>query len=688
MYRLDDDFRILTSWVTHMYLNRTALVALLAFATFTPSATSVISAKRSLQTAEMKSAPERVAADTPRETPGGATFKVPAGWAIVTGKDMVILEPPETNTHIAIVDSQAPDAKAAVEAAWAAYKPGAKRPLKLVTPRPAREGWDERQVFDYETSPNERAVAQAVALRAGKEWTVIILDGTEPTVEKRSAPIGLVFESLRPKGYQRESFAGRKAQPLDAAHIAQLKEFVETAMQELGIPGVSIALIDGGKIVYEGGFGVRELGKPEPVDENTLFMAASNTKGMTTLLLAELVDEKKLKWDQPVIEVYPGFKLGNPETTKKVLVKNLICACTGLPRQDLEWLFEFNNATPESELALLGTMQPTSKFGEVFQYSNLMAAAAGYIGAHLVYPNKELGAAYDEAMQKKIFDPLGMRSTTFDYARALASNHASPHGDDIDGKPAVASMAINYSIYPARPAGAVWTSAHDLIRYVQDELTLGKLPDGTQLVSAENLLMRRAPQISLGEDASYGMGLVVDRTYGVPVVSHGGSMSGFKSNFYFLPDSGIGAVLLTNSDTGSMLTGPFRRRLLEVVFDGKLEAAGDVASHAATYKAELAKARERLVVPAAAALAAGLAKRYSSKELGELSVLTQDGVTTFDVGEWKSTVASRKNDDGSISFITIDPGTDGFEFVVGERGGKRVLIIRDGQHEYVFTEAA
>jgi hypothetical protein len=113
-----------------------------------------------------------------------------------------------------------------------------------------------------------------------------------------------------------------------------------------------------------------------------------------------------------------------------------------------------------------------------------------------------------------------------------------------------------------------------------------------------------------------------------------------------------------------------------------------VASHAATYKASLAKERERLVVPAAPALVSGLAKRYSSKELGELAVLNQGGVTTFDFGEWKSKVASRKNDDGTISFITIDPTNSGFEFVVGERSGKRVLIIRDGQHEYVFTETA
>src|SRR6476646_1035280 len=492
-----------------MLLSRTILLAFLAF-TAAPAPDFAANPPTPGQASETRSAPERVAADTPRVTPGGATFMVPSGWWIVTGKNLVILEPPETDTHIAIVDSQAADARAAIAGGWAAYKPDSKRPIKLVRPIPAREGWDDRQVFDYETSPNERAVVQAVALRAGSRWTAVILDGSEPTVEKRAAPVGLVFESLRPKGYKRETFAGRKAQPLDAAHIAQIKSFVETSMQELGIPGVSIALVDGGKVVYEGGFGVRELGKPERVDENTLFMAASNTKGMTTLLRSELVDEKKLRWDQPVIEVYPSFKLGDPETTKKVLVKNLICACTGLPRQDLEWLFEYKHATPASELALLGTMQPTSKFGEVFQYSNLMAAAAGYVGAHLVYPDKELGAAYDPAVQVKIFDPLGMKSTTFDMAKALRGDHASPHGNDVDGKPSVANIAFDYSVMPHRPAGGVWTSANDLIRYVQLELAQGKLPNGKQLVSVESLLERRKPQISTGQDSAYGMGLSVE----------------------------------------------------------------------------------------------------------------------------------------------------------------------------------
>ena len=638
---------------------------------------------------EVRSKAEVVSADTAKVSPAGARFTVPKGWSIETGKDLDVLTPPETDTRVAIFDAGgAADAKAAVTGAWTALKGGQTHPVKIVTPRPAREGWDERQVFDYETSPNERAVIQAVALRAGTAWTVFLIDGTDPTVEKRAAPLSLVYQGLRPKGYQKESFAGRQAHPLDAARIAQLSEFVRNSMKLLGIPGVGMALVDHDKVVFAGGFGVRELGKPDQVDENTLFMAASNTKGMTTLLLAELVDKGKLRWDEPAIEAYPPFKLGNAQTTKQVLVKNLICACTGLPRQDLEWLFDFKNATPESEMKLLGTMQPTSKFGEVFQYSNLMATAAGYIGGHLSYPNAELGAAYDKAMQTMVFDPLKMRVTTFDYAKALAGDHASPHGDDVDGKPAVASMDLNYSIYPARPAGGAWTSSGDLIRYVQLEMDKGKLPDGEQLVSADNLLARRAPQIALGEDATYGMGLEVSTKYGVPVVSHGGSMGGFKSNWYLLPDSQIGAVILTNADNGEMLLGPFSRRLLELVFDGKPEAEGDVAAEAAQYKAELAKERERLVVPAAPDLAAKLARKYSSKELGELDLRSENGKTVFDFGEWKSEVASRKNDDGSISFITIDPTNSGFEFVVGEKDGKRTLTIRDGQHEYVFTEAA
>ncbi len=248
-------------------------------------------------------------------------------------------------------------------------------------------------------------------------------------------------------------------------------------------------------------------------------------------------------------------------------------------------------------------------------------------------------------------------------------------------------MALNYSVIPLRPAGGVWTSAHELMKYVELELLRGELPGGKRYISAENILARRIPQVSVGEDAIYGMGLQVDKTWGVPVVHHGGSLFGYKSDLLFLPEQGVGAVILTNSDTGGLLLRPFMRRVLEVVFDGRPEAVEDVASRAKAKNERIAKERERLVVPADAAAVAKLAPRYISPALGEITVKKQGSATVFDFGEWGSTVASRKNDDGTTSFITIDPSYDGFEFVVGERDGKRVLIIRDAQHEYIAVEA-
>jgi CubicO group peptidase (beta-lactamase class C family) len=491
---------------------------------------------------------------------------------------------------------------------------------------------------------------------------------------------------LRANGYQREMFGGRKAHPLDAERIALLKDFVRDVMQKFGIPGVGFALIDGGRVVFEGGLGVRAVGLPDPVDADTLFLAASNTKPITTLLLAILVDELRLRWDQPVTEVYPNFRLGDAETTRRVLVKHLLCACTGLPRQDFEWLFNYAKATPASSLASLAAMQPTSRFGEAYQYSNVMAAAAGYVAASVVNPGQELGSAYDAAMGSKVFGPLGMSRTTFDFAKATSGNFASPHGDDVDGNTTLAGMDKNYSMVPVRPAGGMWTSARDLAKYLQMELALGVLADGTRLVSQESLLERRKSQIQMGEDTAYGMGLVINTRDGIPVVHHGGSMFGYKSDMVFLPDHGIGAVILTNSDTGWNLIGLLRRRLLEVLFDGKPEAVEQAKAALAQRRASIAKHRERLIVPPDAAVVSKLAARYVSPALGELQVRAQDGATVFDFGTWRSAVASRRNDDGTTSLISINPTVGGFNFVVGKRDGKRALIIREAQHEHAFVE--
>jgi len=626
--------------------------------------------------------------DTPQVTVAGVTFVTPPGWSVSSDSTAISALAPEGDTHVVVLDEKASDAATAVSQAWATYKPGFSRPLRASVDIPDRDGWTAGKQFLYETSPNEKAVVVAGARRAGENWTVVILDGSEATVGKRGAQIGLIVGSLRPKDYQRESFAGRKPLPLTSERIESLRSFVEASMKKLDVPGAGFALIDQGKVVYEGGIGVKELGKPDRVDANTLFMAASNTKGMTTLLLAKLVDGKKLQWDEPVLKVYPSFKLADEIVTQQIEIKHLICACTGMPRQDLEWLFEYKKFKPESTFTLLSGMRPTSKFGEVFQYSNLMASAAGYIGAYVYEPVGEPGAAYDHAMESQIFGPLGMKNTTFDMEKAQHGDFASPHSDDIDGRTRLILMDQNYSVVPFRPAGGVWTSAHDMTQYALLELRRGKLADGRQFVSEESLLMRRKPQIPTGQDETYGMGLEVNNHWGIPIVHHGGSLFGYKSDWMILPDAGIGAVLLTNSDRGGALLSPLMRRLLEVVYDGKPEAVASVDTGMANYRTVIAKERARLTFPAAEQEASKLARHYVNAQLGNIKV-TKSGehiVFTWDGGE--SRMATRQNDDGTISFINADPPLSGFEFVRSEKDGKRALIVRDAQHEYVFVEVS
>ena len=628
---------------------------------------------------------ESLAADTPRATVAGNTFIAPVGWSIVVKGPATILEAPEGGSFIVLVDlpvKDTPDAEAAVAAAWAAYQPDTKRELKVTTPIADKDGWTDRKSYSYRTSPNEKRDVGADVRRANDVWTVTIYDMAQAVGGKRAAQVGLIYGKLLPKGRSRESFAGRKAHQLDDVRLGELRRFVERSMKLTGVPGVSLGVYQDGRMVLAEGFGVRELGKPAKVDADTRYMIASNTKALTTLMLAKLVEAKKLTWNAQAVSTLPSFKLGDTDVTNQVQIKHLICACTGMPRQDLEWLLEFDGVTPEKVMVVLGTMQPTSKFGELFQYSNVMAAAAGFIGGHMEYPDLDLGTGYDRAMQTMVFDPLGMKATTFEFP-AQKDNVATAHAPDVDGKPALAESRVNLSIVPVRPAGGAWSSANDLMKYVVMEIGEGKLPDGTQYISKDPLLARHAPQVAVGSDVTYGMGLFVSTQYGTPVVFHGGDMIGFHSDMMWLPEHGVGAVILTNGDPGWLIRSTFQRKLLEVLFDGNAEADGQIEAAARTFFDDLAAERKLMTVPADTAEAAKLAPRYTNAAVGDVLVSRQAAATFFDFGEWSSEVASRKNPDGTISFITIVPGFNGLEFVVGEK----TLTLRDAQHEYVYTAA-
>jgi CubicO group peptidase (beta-lactamase class C family) len=626
-------------------------------------------------------------APTPLSLADGATLTAPAGWALGHIADGVRLDWPDGGFSVAVVQSPAVDADVAVGDAWRALGAVDERGPDAVTAGSPGNGWSEHREYAYATVGNERTVRVARARRNGGAWSVIVARAGIELLERRLVDFRIIVETLRAQGCVVESFRGRAAHRLDACRLAELITFVDGARKSAGIPGVALALAQDGEVIFAGGLGVRALGGTDLINGDTRFLIASNTKALTTLLLATLVDEGRLRWDTPVKEAHPRFRLGSADTTKRVQIRHLVSAATGMPRRDLEWLFDFEERSVDDRLRLLASMEPTTGFGEVFQYNNLLAAAAGFIAAHTLQPGSELGAAYDEAMRARIFAPLGMRSATFSFADALGSNHATPHAWNADGDTAIGAMSLNRAIVAVRPAGGAWASARDLLRYVQLELDGGRLPDGTRLVSAASLLERRRPQVAVSECETYGMGLVTSTQWGTPVVHHGGVLFGFTSDMFWLPEHGVGGVLLTNANAGSLLLAPFLRRTVELLFDGAAEAAGDFSTALAAARAHSQKERARLTIPPDDVAVRALAARYRSDRLGGLAVRRLGRDVHFDFAGWSSAVASRDNPDGSVSFVTITPGCAGFELVVGARAGRRTLVIRDAQHEYCFVEA-
>jgi CubicO group peptidase (beta-lactamase class C family) len=616
-----------------------------------------------------------------------AQFTEPADWTKSSGADFTRFVAPEGNLDLSVVTvAGAADAKAAVEAAWARVQPGFTASPQLMTPVGPGNGWDERYSFSYETPPAAASVRAATALRVGSSWTILLIDGSIATYSKRSAAVSLLQQSLRPGGYAPENFAGKQAHRLTPEKVAALREFVTTSAEALGVPGVGLAFIDQGEVVWQGGVGVTALGSTDPVDEHTKFMIASNTKGMATLLLSILADDGRLDWNQRVVDLYPAFRLGSDEVTNSVLVRHLVCACTGLPRKDYAFILAEPGAPASDTFTQLAVTTPTSKFGELFQYNNLMASAAGYLGGYLSHPETELGAAFDRAMDERIFKPLGMRDTTFDFATGMAGNWAQPHGLGLDGKIAILSNDFNATVFPHRPAGGAFSTAADMARYVQLELSKGLGPDGMRIVSEENIVERRKRGVPVGENSWYGMGLFERVVAGVPVVTHGGTLQGYHSIFYALPDAGIGAVILTNADPGAAMLEPFLRRLLEVAYDARPEADTMIAAAVARQQGQVAARRGRLTLPGDPAVLAGLAPAYRSPEGLIVSISQRDGAAWLKAGFIEGPFATRKNADGSVSIVSSGAGLVGFDAQIGAEGDVRTLTVRDAQHDYVYRE--
>jgi CubicO group peptidase (beta-lactamase class C family) len=358
---------------------------------------------------------------------------------------------------------------------------------------------------------------------------------------------------------------------LTAAQQAAIDAFVADALVRYGVPGASVAVVAAGSTAYLRGFGVRALGDSRPVTPDTRFMIGSLTKGMTSLMMATLVDDGLLAWNARAVDVLPGFALSDPSTTPLIRVRDFLNHGSGVARHDAALAVEA--LRPLALIRSLTGIPVLSVPGTEFHYSNQMFAVGGFAAARAAgapQTDRGLAAGYAELMQRRVFEPVGMTRTTLDFDAALRdSDHAHPHAFD----PTVAKVrrfpvALERFAEPVAPAGAVWSTATDMARYAITELG-GVTPDGRRVVSASNLRETQTANTPIGDGTSYGLGwgIVEPALYhGKRVVTNSGGTNGFVTHILLLPDDAVGVVVLTNDVLADGFCATVREYIVETLF--------------------------------------------------------------------------------------------------------------------------
>ncbi len=363
-------------------------------------------------------------------------------------------------------------------------------------------------------------------------------------------------------------------QPLDPALLAEFGNYVEAVRTRYEIPGAAVVLVRGNRIVFAQGFGVRELGGTEPVTPETVFAVGSTTKAMTSLMVASVIDEGELEWDQPVRDIWPDFTLSDPSRAAQLQLRHLLSMGTGLPRQDLVW--SGTGLTAEQLMESLADLPVYGDLGQWYDYNNQVFATGGYL-ATLAAGGEygHLQSAYVDQLRRRVFEPVGMSTATFSVEQVLANpNHASPHDYNLYGEVSPTDFHEDGSI---TPAGGAYASALDLARFLMTQMNGGLSPEGRRVVSAENLAETHRPQTRITDDLSYGMGWYIEDNRGVELLWHDGNVFGFKASLAMIPEADLGLVVLSNSIMSITFNDSVQYRLVELLVDRppETEAAYD-----------------------------------------------------------------------------------------------------------------
>ena len=496
-------------------------------------------------------------------------------------------------------------------------------------------------------------------------------------------------QSATPQRAAPKRAAGQSAAGRTSPDWVAFDKYVAQAARDWKTPGMAIAIVQGDSMVFARGYGLREVGTTNRVDEHSRFAIGSTTKAMTVMALAMLVDEGKLRYDDRVIDHIPEFQLSDPWVTREVTVRDLLLHRTGLPGTDAMWgRFSFS---PAEMMRRVRYIKPTASFRTDWQYQNVMYGVAGTL------VERVSKMSWADFLRTRIFGPLDMKETEPLVAGILSKpNVAFPHSLRNDTA-RVTRLGNTDSI---APAGSVWSSVYDMSKWMRFMLDSGRV-GSRRLVSEATFREIVTPQIRVPYDLypalelsrpnafSYGFGWFIQDYRGQTVWMHTGSINGMSAIIGLLPEKDMGVYVLLNADHVEL-----RHALIYQAFDlyvggpardwsGDLLAAVNKAAADAAGRVGNVAAATAALVPPSLPLARYVGT-FADSAYGTVQVTLVDGKLRAQLGDEPAaelepagnerfrTRATPQNQ--AVTVYTFDP--DGAGSVTGVRLPGNMLFNR------------
>lgn len=337
------------------------------------------------------------------------------------------------------------------------------------------------------------------------------------------------------------------AQTIPSFISDSLDSYVNRALEHWQIPGAAVLVVKDGKIVVAKGYGVKELGTNDKVDENTLFMIGSNTKAFTGTLLAMLEYEQKLKLEDKVVKFLPEFRMKDTWVTNNLNLIDIITHRMGLETFQGDFMYWSSDLTEDQVIEKFGKLTPKYDFRTKYGYTN-----AGYAIASKII-HQVTGEEWKDFLREKILFPLNMnRTTALSVEFAKSDNIAKPH-TIVDGKTILLPFE---NIDNMAACGSMGSSVKEMSNWIIAQLDSGKL-NGEQIIPYKVIERTRQPQtivrrarhpFNTTHFVLYGLGWVLEDYEGREIISHTGGVNGFVTSVTLVPEEKLGVVVLTNTD--------------------------------------------------------------------------------------------------------------------------------------------